>query len=209
MRKDIEKLILEDPTLYNLGLAECKNLVLEYQKTKDPKIFSTLLARFEGTLVKTITECKKKIRYLRNEPLQELYHTSIIGFTKAIISFPENFYAELLPKRIHSYIMGELKQVYKYKINEIDIGKTSELMGELQKISDKNYLKELDELSVNMLMSSNLLNEKEKEELKERYLNNLELKEIAKKEKCVVSTIHFHLKKIINKLQEKLKWYEK
>lgn len=191
--------MIEDFT--NLTIEKCKELVLEYQKTRDPKIFSLLIAKFDIFIMYCIRKYRKCVWFVRGESLQELYHVSILGIHKGILTFHKEDSPSSLLWRIKNYLMEELRQEYSYKIKE----SPEEIGGDiLQNKVMEEYKKYREKLFVSTLMNSSILTDYEKELIKLRYLEELTVEEVSKKIGHAYSTTWIHLDQILKKIKEKL-----
>jgi len=161
----------------NFSLEKCKELVKRYQETDDPETFRLLLARFDRYILYVLYQLKKNYSYLKNEEMQELYHTGILGFNKGIKAFKLHLHVSLLLLVIKAYIKSEIKQTYSYKNKEIYGGVIPLVTNNLEKNENKLFAFIIKE----SLFSSNKLNNGEKELLKLRYGDDLTIKEISKK----------------------------
>lgn len=203
-KKKVNEVLLD---FQNFSLEHCKELILEYQKTNNPKTFNILLARFDNYILFMIRNYKRYTSFLYSEDLQELYHTGIIGFHKGVLSFKEHLPVRFITLRLASYIVSELRQTYRYKIKEnVNIFEMDELNREiwdkLYPCPISKYNTEVIRLSCELIMSSNILNNEEKELLTMRYFDNLTYHEIAEKLKVSYNVVYRSLEDTINKLQE-------
>jgi len=191
------------PDFTNLSLEKCKELVLGYQKTKDPNIFNLLLARFDKYLIYLIYNYNKYVTFLKGEVPQDLYHTSIIGFSKAITVFKEDLPARMLVLRIGSYVVSELKQTYSYKIKEI-LFDEGELNNGIDNFTSPSYEynKEINNISVNLILSSPILNDCERELLKMKYYEGFTYHEICVKTKLCYSVVFKRVQTALKKIRK-------
>jgi hypothetical protein len=194
----------------NFSLEKCKKLILKYQETKDSEIFYSLLAHFDKYLIFLIYKYNKYVSFLRNEPIQDLYHISILGFLKGILSLKKTLPAEKLILRIGSYVVSELKQNYIYKIKEnIPIFEEGIINNDISKIfyvkGYQEYNKQLAEISISIILSTSILEKEEKELIILKYINNYTYSEIAKKKNLSYNKTFRLIEGAIIKLQEGVK----
>ncbi len=93
-------------------LSSLMNLVLQYKITKDPDIFEEILKRFEGWIIKIITEKKKHWRYLESVSLQDLYQTAVVGVGSMMNKVPVDEESIKLAQRAKAYIVAEIRKTY-------------------------------------------------------------------------------------------------
>jgi len=139
---------------------------------------------------------QRKCWSLRDEQLQELYHTGIIGFVKAINAVTEKSDAQYLCNHIKMYVLSELKQVY-LSTNHTD--KIRELILTESPYEDPEEFKR--KLSVKLLLESSILSESDKNLLKSHYFDGKTTRTIGKELNLVHSAVVKRLQKIRNKLR--------
>ena len=88
-------------------LQRIKQKILEFKQTRDPRLFSLLLLRFDLFVVYICHKFKRKYSFLYDVPLEDLYHTAIIATYKSFISMPDDWLVEKILLRIKSYIRSE------------------------------------------------------------------------------------------------------
>jgi RNA polymerase sigma factor (sigma-70 family) len=193
------------PDFTNLTVEKCKEIALEYQKTRNPELFNLLLAKLDTFIVYCIKKYKKYVWFVRDETMQELYHTALIGVHKGVLTFHEEDNPSSLLWRIKNYLMEELRQEYNYKIEEKE-GLEDE-KGEKHFFQNKaieEFDKHQKKLFISTLMYSHIINEYEKKLLRLRYLEELTIEEVSKEIGHVYSTTWIHLDLVIKKLKEKI-----
>ena len=179
----------------NFTKEQCKELMLEYQETRDYEIFHVLLARYDRFILDVIYKFQRKVWSLSEESLQELYHTGILGFVKAILAVKEDFDADYLCNRIRSYIISELKQEYLHR-NHTD--KIRELI--LIDPPDDDTANFQRELSMKLLLESSILSISDKNLLKSHYFDEKTTRNIAKELGVCQATVVIRLRKAREKI---------
>jgi hypothetical protein len=91
----------------NGTIEQMKAKILEFKKTKDPKIFSLLLFRFDFFVIFVCSKFKRQFTFLADIPMEDLYHTGILAMHKSFVSMPDSWKTEKLLMRIRSYIKAE------------------------------------------------------------------------------------------------------
>lgn len=92
-----------------------RGYVLQYQQTRDPKVYAKILKRMDSLLIKTINVLKRKRHYLRDIELEELYQIGITGLYRAILTSPANEKADAFPARVIAYIDLDTWLAFSYK----------------------------------------------------------------------------------------------
>ncbi len=182
----------------NIDIHQCKELFLEFQKTKDPKLFEMLLLKYDRFIIFSIHKFKKSHFCLMGEDLQDLYQVSIIGFYKAILSVRPHHRVDKLNFRISSYIKKELRMAYDYKKKKAK----SKITWEDDPI--KKYQEEMQDISLNVIIATMVLTEKERQMLKMRYVEERTLLEIAKEFSMSKMGVSNMIKRILAGLKRKL-----
>ncbi len=100
----------------NLRSEILRELVTEYKTELDDHvkniIFEKILARVDKLLIKRVTELKRYRRQLSRIDMQDLYHTSIIGLHRAILSAKDHDSGDTVQARILSYVNEEVRKTY-------------------------------------------------------------------------------------------------
>ncbi len=112
--------------MWEQHLSSLMNLVLQYKITKDPDIFEEILKRFEGWIIKIITDKKKHWRYLESVSLQDLYQTSILGVGRMMNKVPVEEESVKLAQWAKAYIVAEIRKTYGKYWFEIPISQLTE-----------------------------------------------------------------------------------
>lgn len=185
------------PDFQNFTLEHCRDLIVTYQETNDPKIFSTLLARFDRYILYVIYEMKKKTPYLQGEDPQDLYHTGILGFHKGICAFKTHLKPFFIILVIKAYIKSELKQFYSYKNREAGY----EILPEVA--STEELERDLDlKLLFDFIQDSEDLTTEEKQIITLRFKEDKSVKEICETLDCLSVTLYKKLERIMHKLKQ-------
>ena len=181
----------------NFTQEHCKKIMLEYQTNKDSESFHLLLAKYDRYLLKVIYDFQRRCTSLRVESLQELYHTSIMGFHKAILSLKEEDPSKYLCNHIQAYVVSELKQTYIPSLTDRKLKEVLFTPKESKEVEDL-----LNHISADMLLNSKVITGEEKKLLKMYYLKGLCLREISDKVKRSEYYIWDKLQKAKEKLQK-------
>lgn len=148
----------------NLSLKQCKKLILEYQKTRDGKLFEVILLKYDRFIIFLVHKFKKSHYCLMDEELQDLYQVSVLGFYKGILSIKKYHRLDKINFRISSYIKRELRTAYDYKTKTFD----SRLVWDRDPIEE--FSQEQSELSANLIINAKGFTEDDKNLLKMRFL---------------------------------------
>ena len=100
----------------NGTLEQMKAKILEFRITRNPKIFSLLLFRFDFFVIFVCSKFKRQFTFLADIPMEDLYHTGILATYKSFISMPDTWKTEKLLLRISSYIKQEFFNWYRDKV---------------------------------------------------------------------------------------------
>jgi hypothetical protein len=92
----------------NGSLENMKNRALEFKRTRDPKLFSLLLFRFDHFVIYVCSKFRRRFSFLADVPMEDIYHTAILATYKSFISMPDTWRTDQLLLRISSYIKSEL-----------------------------------------------------------------------------------------------------
>jgi len=183
----------------NMSMSQCKKLFLEYQKTRDKKLFELILLKYDRFIIFSVHKFKKSHFCLIGEDLQDLYQVSILGFYKAILSVRRHHNVEKLNFRISSYIKKELRMAYDYKKKKF---KGNVIWD--QDPSDR-FEQDLRSISMNLIINTMSLSERERQMLKLRFIEEKTYKEIGKVFSLTPMGVSKSLEKTIKKLRIKLK----
>lgn len=183
----------------NFSAKTCKRLMLAYQDDGDYEVFHALLARYDRYLLSVIYQFQRKVWSLKEEELQSLYHTAILGFVKSILAVTEDSDAKYLCNHIKMYILSELKQVYLSK-NHTD--KIRELILTDSPYEDPEDFKR--KLSVKLLLESSILTESDRNLLKSHYFDGKTTRTIGKELNLSQPAIVKRLRKARQKLKDNI-----
>jgi RNA polymerase sigma factor (sigma-70 family) len=190
----------------NLNLKQCKKLILEYQKTKDKKLFEVILIKYDRFIIFLVHRFRKSHYCLADEGLQDLYQVSILGFYKGILSIKKHHHLDKINFRISSYIKRELRTAYDYK------GKVFSGSLNWDKDPIENFAGDLSELSANLIINAEGFTEEDKELLRMRFLETKSLSSIGEKIGISAMGVSKRITKLILNLKkrfEKGRKYEK
>jgi RNA polymerase sigma factor (sigma-70 family) len=171
--------VIED--YYNWTLEKCRDRIKTYQTNKDEYTRDLLLAKFDKYLVHIIHELRKKYSYLRDEEMQGLYHTAVLGFYKALDVFDCSLPPQMIFFVIRSYVRNELDIFFAYKNKEYLCPDLLALFEELNLGYKFGELEEFySRLSAKFLMEHPLLKPMERVFLDGMYCQGMSRKELAK-----------------------------
>lgn len=144
----------------------CKRIIHEWQITKDERLFSLLLAKYDRYLIKISWGFHKKI----GVTLEDLYHSSIIGFGIAMTKFEHDDGAGMIMAVITSYVKREIESRY--------ITRKPNESKELQ-VAQLNPVNSADILDSQMIMNSDYLSSSDKKLLSLRFEEGMSFKKIG------------------------------
>jgi RNA polymerase sigma factor (sigma-70 family) len=194
----------------NFTLEHCRDLIKYYQTTGDKHTFDLLLAKFDKFLGYTVLKLRRSYDYLRGEVAQDLYHTAILGFHKAILAFNCELNPEMITLVIRSYVRNELDIFYSYKRKEVSwpdfVVQFEENLGSTEHTSQQE--KFLNGLSVRLLLEHPSIRPSEKHLLEGRYFRGLTRKEMADELGVTESKIRVRLGRALKKVRQIMKQSE-
>lgn len=163
----------------NFNPEKCRDLIRTYQKNKDTYTRDLLLAKYDRYLLYILHRLRRDWTYLRNEHLQDLYHTSVLGFYKAIGAYNCDLKPEMILLVVQSYVKSEFKQVYRHKTREICMtdlpaGIEEDIQDRCNDISNPRVA-----LDVKFILSSDSLTGKERDALIGAYLLGYSASELS------------------------------
>jgi RNA polymerase sigma factor (sigma-70 family) len=174
----------EKEDIPNMSLARSKELMLEYQETRDPALFSLLLAKFDKYIIRLVHKFKKSYEILEDEGLQELYHTAILGFHKALMGMKEKHKPEYMFLFFTAFVKYELRRMYEYKVREVsyEVAVTEAKVTEGEHLSHKmdEMFTEFDLTIMREVLNSQVLTEADKIYVELRYKKGMTYGEIGK-----------------------------
>ena len=100
------------------SLEETKAIALEYQRTKDKKLFWRFLHRFELLGFFTCWWMRKRHDYLKKVEKADLEQTAYIGVHKAFNTIKPVERPEYIPLHVIAYVKRELTTTYHYLLDE-------------------------------------------------------------------------------------------
>ena len=167
---------------HNFTLEKWRSLIREYQETTDTHIFDLLLAKFDKYLAYLIYDLRRKFLYLEGETLQDLYHTSILGFYKAMNSFDCDLNPKMIFLVIKAYVRNELDIFYAHKKKE---QVCSDVTLQLHSLNSENSTSEMEQFyerfSAHLLITDDSLTSMEKNFLEEIYEKGTSRKDLGRK----------------------------
>jgi len=200
MKKDVRNKILID-------------LVAKYQEERDPVIFSKILEKTDKLLLHIIYKCIRKWPYLRQEDMQDLYQTAIIGLYKATSGISvykrKEEKKELKDKwivaRIVGYVKAEIRQTYS-NYNRRILGSS---VLEDKCIFEENVSKNLEHedymRKLNEYVGSEIISKQDYRILVNHFVEELTYKIIGEQEGLSRAAICVRVKKALGKLRRAFK----
>lgn len=177
-------------------------LIVKYQATGDEEIFGILLAKYDDLLLKTLYEYQRLNIYMRMDPLQELYHIAIVGFSAALKVIPPKESPSKLPAWIKAYVRHALDNAYKPQVNDKILYRNRHWMN-LESNHDKTYNNVENNIDVQVLLKCRRLSDKERKVLKLSFLNDMTLNEISEQmDSLTRQQIHYIKKCALKKLKD-------
>lgn len=104
-----------------------KDLVLEYQKTVDPGVFARILRRTDRLICSAVHQIRKRWTHLKEENLDDLYQTGVLGIHKAALRIPETENPEMMPAWFVSYIKTEILSSYPWRPRRVHLSELEEV----------------------------------------------------------------------------------
>ena len=190
---------------HNFTLKKCKGLIKEYQETEDTHIFDLLLAKFDKYLAYIIYGLRDQFLYLRGETLQDLYHTSILGFYKAMTKFDCDLNPKMIFLVIKAYVRNELDIFYSHKKKEQVY---SDVTIQLKSFNVEKVNEEMEQFyekfSAHLLITDKSLNSVQKILLEEVYYKGISRKDLASKYEISERKVKHILSGALIKLRSKI-----
>ena len=197
-------MIIED--YHNWTPEKCKDKIRTYQQNKDVYTRDLLLAKFDKYLGYIIYGLRKRYSYLRGERLQELYHTAILGFYKAMDVFDCTLPSKMIFLVIRSYVRNELDVFYAYKAKEHP---SEDLLVNFEDLKYGPNKKKLDvffdRCTITLLLSHPILKPVERDILDGMYCQGLSRKELAQSSGYTERTVRFYLGEALKKIRRVLR----
>ncbi len=89
-----------------------KELVTNYNETKNSVVFAKIIAHTDHLIVYVIKRLLKYQKYLYSVEVQDLYNSAVIGLHKAIISSKKNESGNIIGMRIMAYVKRQISTDY-------------------------------------------------------------------------------------------------
>lgn len=195
----------------HLSLARVLDVALEYQSDPRDDLFSLLLIRFDDLLLKTIHKVLRYMKHLHGEPMQELYHTAIIGLSKSMLSMKPDQELRYIPARVVAYVKEELKNTYRYKLREVLVAGASTdtlLSYRLEPAFQAELLRRIGlaerELDLNILLDDPEFSDVERRYLSLYLLEGRTWNQISALEGVSFNTIRWRITRGLEKLKQKV-----
>lgn len=181
-----------------LSSEEVKTLISDYQECPTSETFSLLLLKFDKLLVYIILKMRKKLAWLREVELEDLYHTAILGFAIALKKIPKDCKPSKVPAYISAYVKAEIKKMYRYLCREeAGLGEPPDIDTVLEPVEGPVLLDGFE-----MALDSANLSEMEKECLRKKFYESKSLNEIAVELGIKVSRVYRRVRRGLRKLKE-------
>ena len=197
--------MLED--FQNWSLEKCREVMLEYRETRDPKTFNILLARFDKYILYLINNYRRQTKFLAGEDPQELYHIGILGFYRCLLSGNTTTSAKYLLLRISSYVVTELRRRHIHKVREkLNSNSIEDIQEEnqvdFQERAVENHESYLNTLSADLLLEALCLTKHESRLLRLKYYEGKTFRQVAREVGLAYSTVYIHITKALAKLKK-------
>ena len=201
---------MNDPDLNeirNMTHRTALDLAIEYQSNGDEKLFAILLAKYDELLLRTMYNYKRVNKFMHRDPLQELYHIAILGFSNCIKSVPTNVRPSMMPARIIRYIEAAFRSFYKSQANDYEFVR-SQCASMSKKYSKRNaYVCDIktveNQMDISSLFDLAKLNDREKDMVRMRYIDELSLNEIRINFRGMpIATVRRTIKVAMKKIKE-------
>lgn len=193
------------------SIVECKNLILEYQSTRNEETFKLILLKLDKYLLYLIHKFRSRYPHLKREEMQELYHIAVLGLHQGVLSLPKNWFPEKIFLWVGSYIKAAFKRSFNYKRHEFSLEQKivqsnenrDEYISYLENAREK-YDSNLNQINLKLILSSDILNKEEKKYIELKYYKNFTLEDMSKELNLSKGAICKKLQKIIQKLRENI-----
>jgi len=184
-----------------------KELVFEYKKNKDPKVFETLLGRIDDLIVYVVLKFVHGNPQFNNIELQDFYQSAIVGLYKGIDSAIEKESGAILQARLIAYIKSEMLAFCR-KLNEkpafVEFYKSKDTVvpeeSVYRDIESEFLAKRYQKLIDNKVISS-----EEYRLLILRYADRMKIKDIAVEIKRSTSFVRRRLRDSLNRIRYTLR----
>ena len=184
-----------------------KELVFEYKKNKDPKVFETLLGRIDDLIVYVVLKFVHGKPQFNNIELQDFYQSAIVGLYKGIDSAIEKESGAILQARLIAYIKSEMLAFCR-KLNEkpafVEFYKSKDTVvpeeSVYRDIESEFLAKRYQKLIDNKVISS-----EEYRLLILRYADRMKIKDIAVEIKRSTSFVRRRLRDSLNRIRYTLR----
>lgn len=195
----------------NASLVNSKELILQFQKSKDKKIFETILGIFDTYLVYLLKKFKRNYKILRYENEQELYHIAVIGFYDGVLKLHSDWREDKILLWLGSYVKMHLLKEFKYKNREVNLDESESFPIDDKSRPNKSKFESIRKFD-RMLECINLkdmINEKnltknELELIDLKYYKGMAIKDIAKLLHRSSAAIFKRHQKLCEKLKKRI-----
>lgn len=198
-------------TLYqNITAKQAKERILEYQRTSDKSIIYPLFLLYNHLIFKTCSLLRAEHPWLRDVPMEDVYHTAIAGFQEAIDNFKPKYRANVLGRYFKVRMQRQIKVVYGHRRKCLDMcrvdpnkkNSTVIFTPRARKCDDERvYPTNCVKDDLETILKSHLLTEYERTVIT-LYSQGEKGKDIARKMRKTTSEISLRIKEVIEKLRD-------
>lgn len=205
-----------------ISIELAKELIHEYQKTRNPELYQRISAKFDGWIIYLIRKIEW-FTWLRDVDSQDLYGEALIGFHKGILALPQDWMGNKIYLFIGGYIKNELRNRYRniktFEVNMEDFKQSNSQVpfsdestfverenGHIfhqYESAVKQHKKEKNIIEINLLLNTpNLLTPLEKQYLELTYFKGLDGPQVGKIMGCSRQWVSHELLRITKKLRD-------
>ncbi len=194
----------------NLRSEILRDLVTEYRSESDRDkkriVLEKILLRLDRLLIKRVTELKRRKKQLALIDMQDLYHTSIVGLHRAILSAKEYDSGDTIQARILSYVNEEVRKTFLGKKREMNTVDPSVITNYMVSYKHKNNIETTEIINKLWEMVDNgLVNRDDVNMLIDNSINGKSFSKISRERKIHYTTVSNRIKKLRKFILEKLK----
>jgi len=184
-----------------------KDLVFEYKKSKDRKVFEIILARLDDLIVYTVKKFQDTHPQYYDVESQDLYHSAIVGMYKGIESALESESGAILQARLIAYMKSEMNTFCRKSSERCHLFKPYELRDPI--VPEETVYRELESQLLaeryQKLTEEGVISLLEYKMLVLRYVDNMKIKAIAALVGHSETWVHQKLKDSLNRIRYTLR----
>lgn len=201
-----------------------KELALEFESSRDPAIFATILIRVEKFLFSIIHKAMRCKPYLRKIELQDHYQTAVLGLYKALLKVKKDEPGSKLIYKIRRYVNNEIAKcnrktnkvsfpfsvadiAFQVHLHSADMPQSEGYIGQIENklvergLVYKNLELEFVRERFSKLIEEDVLSFEEFEMLVMRFVNEMTYKDIAKQVGTTSITVSKKIENTLNILK--------